>query len=86
MHESLKFMEDNVVEGDPTKFSQIEFEKFKRVVDYMESTTYDDDKLAQGRKDFYNWFNTLDERRNTNFLETFPEMANFYNECELLNG
>lgn len=86
MHESLKFMEDNVVEGDPTKFSQIEFEKFKRVVDYMESTTYDDDKLAQGRKDFYNWFNTLDERRNTNFLETFPEMANFYNECESLNG
>jgi len=81
MHESLKFMEDNTDESDLAKFTTFEYEKFRRVVDYMESTTYDDDRVAEGRRDFYNWFNALDERRDTNFLETFPEMTDFYNEC-----
>ena len=85
MHESLKFIEDNVVENDPAMFSQVEFEKFRRVVNYMESTVYSDDKLIEGRKDFYNWFNTLDTRRGTDFLITFPEMTNFYNRCKDLN-
>jgi len=81
MHESLKFMKDNTDENDLAKFTTFEYEKFRRVVDYMESTTYDDARVAEGRKDFYNWFNALDERRDTNFLETFPEMTDFYNEC-----
>ena len=46
---------------------------------------YGDDKLIEGRKDFYNWFNTLDTRRGTDFLKTFPEMTNFYNRCKDLN-
>jgi hypothetical protein len=52
----------------------------------MQTTNYDDATVEQGRRDFYNWFNALDERRGTNLLETFPEMTSFYNECELLNG
>jgi len=78
MHDSLKFMEDNVDETDLNKFSLVEFEKFRRVVDYMKSTVYSDKKLIEGREDFYNWFNTLDTRRGTDFLKTFPEMANFF--------
>jgi len=78
MHDSLKFMEDNVDETDLNKFSLVEFEKFRRVVDYMKSTVYSDKKLIEGRDDFYNWFNTLDTRRGTDFLKTFPEMANFF--------
>ena len=35
--------------------------------------------------DFYNWFNEYDRRRGVNFLETFPEMENFYNHCKELN-
>jgi organic radical activating enzyme len=78
MHDSLKFMEDNLDEHDPNKFSPVEFEKFRRVVDYMATTNYSDDKLHEGRKDFYNWFNELDTRRGTNFVKTFPEMITFF--------
>jgi MoaA/NifB/PqqE/SkfB family radical SAM enzyme len=86
MDESLRFIKDNIDDKDPTKFTTVEYEKFRRVVDYMQTTDYDDAIVEQGRRDFYNWFNALDERRGTNLLETFPEMTSFYNECELLNG
>lgn len=84
MKASLKFMEKNLKENDPTKFNTIEYEKFRRVVDYMESTVYDDDKLEEGRRDFYNWFSTLDLRRGTNIVETFPEMEKFFKQCKKL--
>ncbi len=85
MKESLKFMEDNVDDNASDKFTSVEFEKFKRVVDYMESTNYAREKLIEGRRDFYNWFTELDKRRGTNFLETFPEMEAFYKLCEITN-
>jgi len=85
MKESLDFIENNLDDNDPTKFSQLEFEKFRRVVDYMQITQYPEEKIQQGRRDFYNWFNELDHRRGTNFLETFLEMADFYHLCESTN-
>ncbi len=85
MKESLKFMEDNVDDTASDKFTSVEFEKFKRVVDYMENTNYTREKLIEGRRDFYNWFTALDQRRGTNFLETFPEMEAFYKLCEITN-
>ena len=81
MKDSLKFMEKNVDDSDVTKFSQVEFEKFRRVVDYMATTEYDQDKVIEGQKDFYNWFNELDTRRGTEFVTTFPEMEKFYKKC-----
>jgi hypothetical protein len=33
---------------------------------------------------FWYFFNEHDRRRNTNFVETFPELKEFYNNCELL--
>ena len=86
MNDSLQFIKDNINDEDPTRFTTVEYEKFRRVVDYMQTTQYEDAVVEQGRRDFYNWFNALDERRGTNLLETFPEMESFYNECELLNG
>lgn len=82
MYDSLKFMEDNLDETDPNKFSPVEFEKFRRVVDYMATATYDDDKLNDGHKDFYNWFKELDTRRGTDFIKTFPEFKTFYDHCK----
>ena len=81
MKDSLKFMEKNVDDSDVTKFSQVEFEKFRRVVDYMAATEYDHGRVLEGQKDFYNWFNELDTRRGTDFVTTFPEMEKFYNKC-----
>ena len=31
---------------------------------------------------FATWFNDFDNKRNLNFGNTFPELANFYNECK----
>ena len=85
MRDHLKFMEDNVDDNASNKFTSVEYEKFKRVVDYMDSTNYTREKLIEGRKDFYNWFGALDSRRDTNFLNTFPEMEAFYKLCEITN-
>ena len=84
MYDSLKFMEENVGVNDFNKFSQVEFEKFRRVVDYMATTVYDDSKIKEGRRDFFNWFDSLDQRRGTDFLKTFPEMKTFYTQCQLI--
>jgi hypothetical protein len=86
MNDSLDFIKSNIDDHDVTKFSTVEYEKFRRVVDYMKTTVYDSSVVEQGQKDFYNWFNALDQRRNTEFLETFPEMEDFYNLCESLDG
>jgi organic radical activating enzyme len=85
MEKALKFMEENVDDKSSKKFSTIEFEKFKRVVDYMRDTVYTEDKLVEGRRDFYNWFNELDERRETDMLSIFPELLNFYRLCQETN-
>jgi hypothetical protein len=85
MRDALEFMKDNVDDTSGKKFSSIEYERFKRVVDYMAETTYDDAKLIEGRRDFYNWFNELDERRDTNMLDIFPELLNFYRLCQETN-
>ena len=78
MEESLEFMKQNVDNEAADKFTEMEYEKFRRVVDYMRNTVYDADRIEQGRKDFYNWFTELDLRRGTDFLAIFPEMKNFY--------
>ena len=85
MYESLMFMEDNCDDSSREKFSQLEVDKFSRVVKYMEISAYAEYKILEGRKDFYNWFKEYDRRRGTDFKRTFPEMVNFYNHCETLN-
>jgi len=78
MHKHLQFIKDNVNDSDRTKFTSLEYEKFKRVVDYMESTHYEESNLKLARKNFYNWFTEHDRRRNTNLIDTFPELENFW--------
>jgi pyruvate-formate lyase-activating enzyme len=80
--ECLDFIKDNIVEEDTKKFSQIEYERFRRVRDYFATTQYDQERIDQGRKDFYNWFTEYDKRRGTNFLEVFPDMEDFWNLCK----
>ena len=81
MYESLKFMEDNCDDSYREKFSQLEVDKFSRVVKYMETSAYSEYKILEGRKDFYNWFKEYDRRRGTDFKRTFPEMVNFMDQC-----
>jgi len=78
----LQFINDNRDDNDTTKFSNIEYERFRRVSDYFAEVQYDEEKVKQGRIDFYNWFTEIDRRRNTNFLETFPDMSSFWDLCK----
>ncbi len=82
MHSHLSFIKDNVNDKNFDKFTSLEYERFRRVVDYMETTHYSADRIAEGRRDFYNWFTEYDRRRETNFASTFPELVDFYNSCK----
>ena len=81
MKKHLQYMHEYQDDQDRTKFSSLEVEKFRRVVDYMESTNYDEKKLNQGRKTFYNFFNQYDTRRDIKLVEVFPELEEFYMDC-----
>jgi hypothetical protein len=78
MHKHLEFIKDNVNDSDRSKFTSLEYEKFKRVVDYMQSTHYEEEKLKEARRNFYNWFTEHDRRRGTSLVDTFPELENFW--------
>jgi organic radical activating enzyme len=82
MHKNLEFIKSNVYDKSPEYFTNLEYEKFRRVVDYMETTHYTEERLKEGRKDFYNWFTEYDHRRGTDFASTFPELVDFYNRCK----
>ena len=86
MESHLQFIKDNTQEGSKTHFNELEYEKFRRVVDYMKSTEYSAEKIAEGRKDFWNFFHEQDRRRNTNFQEAFPEMSGFFELCNDANN
>jgi organic radical activating enzyme len=82
MDKILQFIDDNRDDKDTTKFSDLEYERFRRVRNYFANVNYDEPRVKEGRADFYNWFSEYDVRRNVNFLETFPEMEGFYNLCK----
>lgn len=82
MHSHLEFIKNNLDDSDKTKFTTLEYEKFRRVVDYMATTNYPEEKIIEGRSDFIKFFTEHDIRRGTNFYESFPEMSNFFNLCK----
>jgi hypothetical protein len=47
----------------------------------MTTTHYTPERVAEGRRDFHNWFTEYDRRRDLNFVKTFPELEEFYFDC-----
>ena len=82
----LNFINDNRYDADVTKFSDIEYEKFRRVRDYFATVNYEEQRVNEGRIDFFNWFTEYDRRRKTDFLKTFPDMEPFWNLCKQQAG
>lgn len=78
----LTFINDNKDESDPTMFSDLEYERFRRVRDYFATVDYSEERVKEGRIDFYNWFTEYDRRRTVNFNETFPDMKDFWELCK----
>ena len=81
MDQILDFIKANQDDADTRKFSDLEYERFRRVRDYFATVTYNEDKITEGRKDFYNWFTEYDRRRGLDFCKTFPELVTFYEDC-----
>ena len=77
MDDVIQYMEENLHEMHG--FKDYEVLKMKRDRDWMLSSTKD---IERKQGDFFKFFNEHDKRRNTNFLETFPEMKSFWNLCE----
>lgn len=64
-------------------FKDYEVQRMQRVVDWMrEGSKLDRDYVIMQRADFYRFFNEHDKRRGTWFLNTFPEMREFWDECK----
>lgn len=63
-------------------FTYVEYEKFKRVTEYMRENPVSEEKIRAGRRDFYVFFTENDRRLGTNLLKTFPEYTDFYSMCK----
>ena len=83
MKSHLDFILANLDDKNRSKFNDLEYEKFLRVVKYMESSIYTPEKLKEGKRDFFNWFTEYDRRRGTDFAKTFPELKNFLEHCSV---
>jgi hypothetical protein len=82
MESHLEFIKYHVKEGSKHHFSNLEYEKFRRVVDYMKTTEYTPQRILEGRKDFWNFFKEQDRRRSLDFESAFPEMSDFFQLCK----
>ena len=64
-------------------FKDYEVQRMQRVLDWMqEGSKLDREYVTMQRADFFRFFNEHDKRRGTWFLNTFPEMQEFWNECK----
>ena len=75
---NIEWMSANSGEDNYTQFKDFEIQKMQRNLAYWQKN-YADDKTQ--KKNFYAFFNEHDRRRRTNFLNTFPEMREFWEEC-----
>jgi hypothetical protein len=64
-------------------FKDYELQRLQRVMDYMrEGSNLDPAYVKLQKADFYRFFSEHDKRRGTGFVRTFPEMYEFWKECE----
>jgi len=73
-----KETEENMYVG----FKDYEIARMHRVLDWMrEGSKLTPEYVIMQRADFYRFFNEQDKRSKTNFLATFPQMKEFWEEC-----
>ena len=63
-------------------FKDYEVQRMRRDIDWMrQGCNIDAEYVKLQRADFYRFFNEHDKRRGTDFMKTFPEMREFWDEC-----
>ena len=79
----LKNAEEALYLGTPSfdrtniGMTEVEITKIKRIYDWVISEP--DEDFSQDKLDFISFVDEHDKRRGTNFLNTFPELTEFYN-------
>lgn len=63
-------------------FKDYEIARLDRDIAWMRAAQHNDHN--QAKADFYRFFNEHDRRRKTNFLQAFPEMKTYWEECNYL--
>ena len=78
----IEFMRDNRMPDDSfVGFKDYEIQRMERNLAWMQQPQ-PQARLVKDRADFHRFFAEHDKRRGTNFLETFPEMREFWQECK----
>lgn len=81
MDELVRFMKS--YEGAENGLSSGEVIKIERIYKWMKRQDISEAKLNLLRKTFKSFFIQHDQRRETDFLKTFPEMTNFWDSINL---
>jgi len=69
--------------GNFVGFKDYEIQRLERDLEWMKKgKKLTKDYIQKQRADFYRFFNEYDKRRKTDFLETFPQMKEFWQECK----
>lgn len=88
IHEHVKFVYSYLETSDTVYrgFDSHEVERMKRIYEMFLNHPKDVNKEQNRikRKDFVSFVDEHDRRRGTDFLETFPEMTEFYYHCKTL--
>jgi len=64
-------------------FKDYEIARLDRDIAWMrDGQKLNTDYLNKNKGDFYRFFAEHDQRRNTDFAKTFPEMSAWWRECE----
>jgi hypothetical protein len=85
LEQTANWMEHQVLtEANPfVGFKDYEVQRLRRSIAWMkEGQKLDQAYVRQQRANFYKFFSEYDKRRNTDFLKTFPMMADFWEECK----
>ena len=80
-----RFMQDNLETSSNLLhgFKDYEIQRLDRDIAWMrDGQAMDIEKKNSIKADFYRFFAEHDQRRNTDFIDTFPEMSNWWAECE----
>ena len=85
LERTADWMESNLETADDpfNGFKDFEVQRLRRDIAWMRKGQEQD--WSSARADFYRFFSEHDRRRNTNFLQTFPEMSAWWKECERLS-
>jgi hypothetical protein len=86
LEKSIKYMNNNkeTMFNRFKGFKDFEVSKVQRLIDWINNPAGFDRTLSM--KNFYLYFTEQDNRRGTNFINVFPQLTNFWNECKDLNG